>query len=475
MDKRTQKNLALRTTKFFHILLSTGLFCLHWAWYFKNEFEWSELIGYTAVGGMVFLILVLLLGRVYDIYSVGSSRVSYLIYSHGLTFLIADALSYAVMVLIEFRFINPVPNLILFSAHMLWSVIWCIFENRLYFKVSPPRATLIIYSDPAELYKLEELNNFKSKFNVVKKIDVSVGLEALFCEIADAEIVFLTGVDMEVRSALVKECIVKGAQCYIMPRVGDILMYGADQMHTFSVPFLRVHGPSPALEYMFIKRMFDIVASLLAIIVLSPIMLITAIAIKVYDRGPVLYKQTRLTRGHKIFKVLKFRSMRVDAEKDGVARLSTEHDDRITPIGKIIRKIRFDELPQLFNILKGDMTIVGPRPERPEIAEQYEKEIPSFGLRLQVKAGLTGYAQVYGRYNTEPYDKLKMDLIYINNMSLGEDIRLMFATVKILFLPESTAGIADGSVTASHVESEANNKVGDAASKEKQDFEFIDI
>jgi len=144
--------------------------------------------------------------------------------------------------------------------------------------------------------------------------------------------------------------------------------------------------------------------------------------------------------------------MRVDAEKDGVARLSTEHDDRITPIGKIIRKIRFDELPQLFNILKGDMTIVGPRPERPEIAEQYEKEIPSFGLRLQVKAGLTGYAQVYGKYNTEPYDKLKMDLLYINNMCLGEDIRLMFATVKILFMPESTEGIADGQVTASHVE-----------------------
>ena len=109
-------------------------------------------------------------------------------------------------------------------------------------------------------------------------------------------------------------------------------------------------------------------------------------------------------------------------------------------------------LPELWNILKGDMTIVGPRPERPEIASQYEKEIPSFGMRLQVKAGLTGYAQIYGRYNTEPYDKLKMDLMYINNMSVVEDLRLMLATVKILFMPESTEGIEDGKITASSKE-----------------------
>ena len=144
--------------------------------------------------------------------------------------------------------------------------------------------------------------------------------------------------------------------------------------------------------------------------------------------------------------------MRQDAEKDGVARLASEHDDRITPIGKLIRAIRFDELPQLFNILKGDMSIVGPRPERPEIAEQYREELPAFDLRLQVKAGLTGYAQVYGRYNTEPQDKLKMDLMYINHASMAEDIKLIFATVRILFLKDSTAGITDGQTTASVAE-----------------------
>ena len=144
--------------------------------------------------------------------------------------------------------------------------------------------------------------------------------------------------------------------------------------------------------------------------------------------------------------------MRVDAERDGVARLSTgENDDRITPVGRVIRKTRIDELPQLLNIIKGDMAIVGPRPERPEIAEQYEKELPEFALRLQAKAGLTGYAQVYGKYNTTPYDKLQMDLMYIAKPSILEDFRIIFATVKILFMAESTEGVQEGQTTASEV------------------------
>ena len=187
----------------------------------------------------------------------------------------------------------------------------------------------------------------------------------------------------------------------------------------------------------------------MALIVLSPFMLVTAIAIKATDKGPVFYKQVRLTKNGKKFEILKFRSMRVDAEKDGVARLSTgENDDRITSVGRIIRKFRIDELPQLINILKGDLSICGPRPERPEIAEEYCKEIPEFALRLQVKAGLTGCAQVYGKYNSTPYDKLEMDLMYIAHPSIFEDFKIMLATIKILFVAESTEGVEEGSQTA---------------------------
>ncbi len=226
-------------------------------------------------------------------------------------------------------------------------------------------------------------------------------------------------------------------------------MSGAKHMHMFHLPMLEINGYRPSPYYLIVKRIFDITVSLMALIVLSPVFLITAIAIRATDHGPVFYKQERMTQYGRNFMIHKFRSMRVDAEKDGIARLSTgANDDRITPVGKIIRACRIDELPQLIDILKGDLSIVGPRPERESIARQYEDEMPEFRLRLLAKAGLTGYAQVYGKYNTTPYDKLQMDLMYIANANLLQDLIICFATIKILFLPESTEGIDAGAATA---------------------------
>ena len=230
-----------------------------------------------------------------------------------------------------------------------------------------------------------------------------------------------------------KYCKLNGKPCFLLPHVGDVIMREAIHVKTFDSPVLRVNRKIVDPAYAFLKRSFDIVASGLAIVLLSPLMIITAIAIFMNDKGPVLYKQVRLTKNGREFKILKFRSMRVDAEKDGVARLSSgDHDDRITSVGRIIRKCRIDELPQLINIFVGEMSIVGPRPERPEIAEQYCEKIPDFALRLQVRAGLTGYAQVYGKYNTDPYEKLEFDLLYINQMNFLTDIQLCFATLSIL-------------------------------------------
>ncbi len=203
-----------------------------------------------------------------------------------------------------------------------------------------------------------------------------------------------------------------------------------------------------SIEQALFKRSMDIAFAGAACLVSFPLILATAVAVKLQDGGPVLYKQKRLTIHGQEFYVYKFRSMRVDAEKDGVARLASNGDSRVTPVGSFIRKVRLDELPQLFNILKGDMSIVGPRPERPEIARQYESEMPEFRYRLRVKAGLTGYAQIFGKYNTTPYDKLKLDLHYIQNYSLMLDLKLMVQTVKILFMRESTEGVAAGQTTA---------------------------
>ena len=261
----------------------------------------------------------------------------------------------------------------------------------------------------------------------------------------DLEAVFLCGVHSHERNVILKFCVAHGITVYMIPRIGDVIMSGARRMHLFHLPMLRVGRYDPPIEYTVLKRLFDIVSSALAIIAASPVMLAVAIAVKACDGGPVFYRQTRLTKDGKRFQVLKFRSMRTDAEGDGVARLSTgERDGRVTPVGRFLRACRLDELPQLFNILGGSMSVVGPRPERPEIAAQYEREIPEFALRLQAKAGLTGYAQVYGKYNTLPYDKLQMDLMYIANPSFREDLRIIFATVLVLFRKESTEGVADG-------------------------------
>lgn len=458
MSKQTKNTLIMRSVKLLHILVVIALFAACAYLYYIPVLGVGNAVGYLSAACCVYLALYLLLGRIYHVYSVGTSRIRQLAFSQGLSLALSAAIGYVAVSVFKLRLVNPLPLLGLLAAQLVLSVLWSMAANRLYYAITPARKTVVIYAGEEDLQSLQQIEYFERKFRVIRYLQLPAGLEEIVASLEGVETVFAAGLSEQQRNTVIKHCVTNDIQCYFPPRVSDVLISGAEHIQAFSVPMLRIRGAKAPLEYRIIKRGFDIVASLLAILVASPFMLVTAIAIKAYDRGPVLYKQVRLTRGRKEFKVLKFRSMRVDAEKDGIARLSTQNDDRITPVGKIIRKIRFDELPQLFNILKGDMTIVGPRPERPEIAAQYEQEIPSFGLRLQVKAGLTGYAQVYGRYNTTPYDKLKMDLMYINRMSLVEDLRIMLATVKVLFMKDSTEGIEAGKTTASRREGAAEEK-----------------
>lgn len=270
--------------------------------------------------------------------------------------------------------------------------------------------------------------------------------------------VVIWDVPSAIRNKLLKLFYSRDIRVYMMPKISDVIVKGSDQLHLFDTPIFLTREYSLKVEQRFVKRLIDIVCSLILMIVTSPIMLITAIAIKCYDGGPVLYKQVRCTIHEKEFYILKFRSMKTDAEKDGVARLASKNDSRITPIGKFIRAVRIDELPQLFNILKGEMSFIGPRPERPEIIKQYMEEMPEFAFRMKVKAGLAGYAQVYGKYNTTPYDKLKLDLSYIENYSVWLDIKLMLLTLKILLSPESTEGIDQNQVTAMKKEANEDSK-----------------
>ncbi len=303
------------------------------------------------------------------------------------------------------------------------------------------KTVIVEGEDAKDVKNIIEKHGLSRKYEVIR----TVSEEELEREgtgiLEKAEAVFLVGLHSHDRNQILKYCIENNIRAFIKPRIGDVIMSGATEAHIMNLPILRVVRYRPSPEFLIMKRVFDIVSSSIVLILTSPIFLVVSILIKAQDKGPVFYKQKRLTTNGKVFELIKFRSMRTDAEADGVARLSTgKNDSRITPVGRFIRKTRIDELPQLINIIKGDMSVVGPRPERPEIAAEYEKELPEFRLRLQAKAGLTGYAQVHGKYNTTPYDKLCMDLMYIAHPGFMQDIRLILATLAVLFKSESTEG-----------------------------------
>ena len=390
---------------------------------------------------LVFIVLYVLFCRVYDGFSIPTKRITESVYSQALAVLFADAVMYLVIFLLSQRLPIPLPLMGAFLVQSVLTGIGTILGHKWYFTTFKPNRSIVVYDTRKGLEKMIEKYRMQKEFQVCKIVSIDECLEDLNM-LQEMDTVFMSGVHSHERNIVLKYCVEQGIEMYVIPRVGDLLMSGAKRMHLFYLPILKVGRYNPSLYYVFFKRAMDIVLSSLAIIILAPLFLILALAIKLYDGGPVFYKQTRLTKNGKIFNIIKFRSMRVDAERDGVARLSTgDRDDRITPVGRILRKLRLDELPQLFCILAGDMSICGPRPERPELAAQIEKTLPEFRLRLQTKAGLTGYAQVYGKYNTSPYDKLQLDLMYIANPSFLEDMRIIFATVKVLFQPESTEGV----------------------------------
>ena len=290
---------------------------------------------------------------------------------------------------------------------------------------------------------MKKIKTRGDRFNIKASMNVDRGWEEITGAIRQFDAVFLCDIHSPLRNQLVKFCYANGIRSYITPKISDIIIRSSESMHLFDTPLLLSRNTGFSIEQKFVKRIMDIIVSIIALLVTSPIMLVVAAAIKLYDGGPVFFLQERCTIGGKVFMIHKFRSMVEGAEKDGEVIPASEDDKRITPIGRIIRKTRIDELPQFIDILKGDMSVVGPRPERVEHVEQYTKDVPEFAYRLKVKGGLTGYAQVYGKYNTTAYDKLKLDLMYIQNYSFLLDLRLIIMTAKIIFVKESTEGFED--------------------------------
>ncbi|MGN0666366.1 MAG: sugar transferase [Huintestinicola sp.] len=402
-------------------------------------FGWK---GNLLIGG-VYLVFIMIFSRIYNGLKIGYLRVSDIIYSQTLSMLFINAITYVQICLIMRVIVTPLPIILLTVADVVFVVFWALCGNRIYSKLYAPKKMVIIYGSRQAVSLVEKMSMRVDRFMICRAVSCNEDMSLIEELISSYDAAIICDLPSEQKNDVIKLCFKYSKRAYITPKLSDIIIRGADQVHLFDTPLLVCKNIGLSAEQLIVKRTFDIFLSLLGLILASPIMLVTAVCIKLYDKGPVLYSQERLTRDGKIFKVYKFRSMRTDAEKDGVARLASQNDDRITPIGKIIRKVRIDELPQLINILNGDMSIVGPRPERPELAEKNAETMPEFSYRLKVKAGLTGYAQVMGKYNTTPYDKLRLDLMYIEQYSFLLDLKLIMMTVKILFIPESTEGVKE--------------------------------
>lgn len=433
-----------RLLKLLNVILVAVPFLLYVMYSFWLHSYDTENHMYLWMQVLLFIAIYSLATRTYDAFYIQYSKISELIYSQALSLLISDVLMFVIIWILLRQFPPFLMAMGTLVIQIFLSAIWVYTVHQWYFRKNPPLKTAVIWNQRKDFLELIDSYGLDKRFEVVQNCNVEECINDLSI-LDDKEVVFMCGVRSHERNIIMKSCIANDIPVFMIPRIGDVIMSGARNMHMFHLPILRVARYNPSPEYLFMKRLLDLFISGIGLVITSPIMLVTAIAVKATDGGPVFYKQTRLTKDGQLFQVLKFRSMRVDAEKDGIARLSTgENDNRITPVGRIIRSCRIDELPQLINILKGEMSIVGPRPERPEIVEQYVAELPEFNLRLQAKCGLTGYAQVYGKYNTTPYDKLQMDLMYLAKPSIAQDLEIMMATVKILFMPESTEGIAEG-------------------------------
>lgn len=457
MERRTQlrhrqqyAGLFFQLYNVFFVLFQASMLVYAWC---QMQQGYGAFAQTTMMLVFIFLLCLVALLKTYGALEVGRKRISDLFIGQLLSICVSDGAVFLSAILV----IKQIPHLgivlVAFLTQVAFSLLWSVSANKLHCRCFPPKRVAILYIDENAYDSMSELHLSSSLFQVEKVVNLS-GLEEQLPEVLgqlwDLEGVFLCGLPASMRNDLMKELVSREMDVYVRPKISDVLLCTAQQKYMFHVPMLSYEGFHHSLVLRAFKRVTDIFISAIALILTSPVMLVVAILIKKEDGGPVFYRQDRLTRGGKVFQIMKFRSMRTDAEKDGVARLASCDDDRITKVGHFIRATRIDELPQLLNILKGDMSLVGPRPERPEIAAQYEQQLPEFKLRLRVKAGLTGYAQVNGKYNTTPYEKLQMDLIYISTMSIPNDLKILMQTAQVIFQKESTEGVAEGQTTAAH-------------------------
>ena len=442
MKKREQfKGMVRFWAAVILVLLQTGCFAYVWFERYGDMIVLFAKRGNFVLIGLHALMIFFVL-KVYGSFKLGQIPVRKMLSSQLVSVCCVNAITYLQLCLIaRWSFLqNVMPMVYLTITDFVLAAAWILLASWIYGKLYPPKQMLVIYGADKPNRLIGKLKTRKDKYTICETISCQCGWDAVIEKVNKYNTVLICDVASPMRDEIMKHCFNESIICYIMPDISDIMMMGAEKIQISDTTMLLLRNQGLSAGQRCIKRIFDVVVGVIATIVASPFMLVIALAIKVYDGGPVFFTQNRLTQDGKIFKIYKFRSMRVQKEEDKNC-ITRKNDDRITPVGHIIRKLHLDELPQILNIIKGDMSFVGPRPEWTATSEQYTQNLPEFQLRLKVKAGLTGYAQIYGKYNTTPYDKLLLDLTYIEKYSFLLDLKLMLLTLKVLFEEENTEGI----------------------------------
>ncbi len=437
-ERKGYKHLLNYCANLIMILFEMVCFAYVWFQYYNPQMtnKFSERGHWGVIG--LYVLLTFFFTKSLGGFNIGYMEASDIIISHVLAVIMSNAVEYFIVVLAVRNYVLVYPLIAMTAAEIIFAIVWTLLVRNLYQRLYPPRKMLVIYGNYPPDDLIEKINSRKDKYNICASVSYTVGYVKLYTMAKQYEAVVLSDLPSDARNQITKYCYQESIRTYVTPKISDILLSAADDIHLFDSPLLLLRNEGLSIDQRFFKRIEDIVFSLVGIILTSPIMLIIALCIKLYDGGPVFFKQPRYTRDNKVFMVLKFRSMSVH-EVD--SKITKKGDARVTPVGRVIRAAHVDELPQLFNILKGDMALVGPRPEWKTVVDQYIEVVPEFALRTKVKAGLTGYAQVYGKYSTTPYDKVRLDIKYIENYSLWLDLKLILLTVKILFKRDKTEGV----------------------------------
>lgn len=398
----------------------------------------SRTLGITV---STFTVVGLLFLSVYGKYDVGRRKSKPIIYSLVLAALCTDVVTYIQLMIMrtnvpnvnEFRLQNFGLLIITMVIQIIVIIIFVYAGNGLFFKIHKPEKCCVITSSQKKLDEIAfAIQKFKKQYEIVCVLDYHS--DKIAENVRDVDTVFMYDVPVDKRTDIMRWCYKYKVNVYFNPEIEDVMEFNSVQYFLDDMYLLNKNVKTLTMEQRIMKRLLDIILSLILGILSSPFWICGMIAVKVYDGGPILFKQERATINGKRFYVYKLRTMKQNVENYSV----TKGDDRITKPGKFLRRTRIDELPQLLNVLKGDMTFVGPRPEMIKNVKEYTEKLPEFEYRLRVKAGLTGYAQIAGKYNTTPKDKLIMDMMYIEQFSILKDIQLIFQTLIVLLKSDST-------------------------------------